>query len=92
MSLRRFFAFQRGRELRARRRGAFVSWGLFERTSFSYAVRRRCCPIYSNFAEGFERDGNREVFAICLSSKARLGRLEASFSLPDFGYMDRGNI
>ncbi len=52
-------------------------------------LRKTVLSIYSNFAEGFERDGNREFSQFVSISKGSVGEARGQLLYAvDFGYLD----
>ena len=52
-------------------------------------LRKTVISIYSNFAEGFERDGNREFSQFVSISKGSVGEARGQLLYAvDFGYLD----
>src|ERR1700758_849268 len=52
-------------------------------------LRKTIISIYSNFAEGFERDGNREFSQFVSISKGSVGEARGQLLYAvDFGYLD----
>ena len=84
-----FEAFQKCRIL-VRAVGALVNNGTFSKDSVLVTqLRRTMLSIYSNFGEGFERDGNREFIQFLSISKASIGELCAQLLYAlDLGYLD----
>jgi len=85
-----FEAFQRCRDLvRAVadliKRGAF-----FQDIALAAQLRKTMLSIYSNFGEGFERDGNREFAQFVSISKGSVGEIRAQLLYAlDLGYLER---
>ena len=53
-------------------------------------LRKTMLSIYSNFGEGFERDGNREFAQFVSVSKGSVGELRAQLLYAlDLGYLER---
>ena len=76
--------------IRVRRCGAFESRGFFERPGFITQLRKTMLSIYSNFAEGFERDGNREFSQFVSIAKGSVGETRGQLLYAfDFGYLER---
>ena len=68
-----FFAFERCREF-VREVAEPLNLGVFSKDPvLVMRCGRRCCPIYSNFGEGFERDGNREFSQFVSIAKGSVG-------------------
>src|SRR5271165_1233066 len=54
------------------------------------ALRKTLLSVYSNFGEGFERDGNREFAQFVSIAKGSLGETRAQLIYAlDFGYLKR---
>jgi four helix bundle protein len=84
-----FDAFQRCRDF-ARAIAAPLNGGLFSRDPVLVTqLRKTVISIYSNFAEGFERDGNREFSQFVSISKGSVGEARGQLLYAvDFGYLD----
>jgi four helix bundle protein len=83
-----FDAFERCREF-ARGIAGHLSRGTFSKDPvLTTALRKTLLSIYSNFAEGFERDGNREFAQFVSIAKGSIGesRAQLIYAL-DFGYL-----
>ena len=83
-----FDAFERCREF-ARTVGAHLNRGAFTKDPvLSNALRKTLLSIYSNFGEGFERDGNREFAQFISIAKGSVGETRAQLIYAlDFGYL-----
>jgi four helix bundle protein len=83
-----FDAFERCREF-ARAIGAHLNGGAFTRDPILMtALRKTLLSIYSNFGEGFERDGNREFAQFVSIVKGSVGETRAQLVYAlDFGYL-----
>jgi four helix bundle protein len=83
-----FDAFQRCREF-ARGVGEQLNQGAFSKDPFlAAALRKTLLSIYSNFGEGFERDGNREFAQFVSIAKGSTGEARAQLMYAlDFGYL-----
>jgi four helix bundle protein len=84
-----FDAFQRCRDF-ARAVAVPVNKGVFSRDPvFVNHLRKTVLSIYSNFAEGFERDGNREFAQFVSITKASVEETRGQLLYAvDFGYLD----
>jgi four helix bundle protein len=83
-----FDAFERCREF-ARGVGGHLSRGTFSKDPvLTTALRKTLLSIYSNFGEGFERDGNREFAQFVSIAKGSMGesRAQLIYAL-DLGYL-----
>ncbi len=85
-----FDAFERCREF-ARAIGAHLNRGVFAKDPvLTNALRKTLLSIYSNFGEGFERDGNREFAQFVSIAKGSVGETRAQLIYAlDFGYLKR---
>ena len=83
-----FDAFERCREF-ARAIGAHLNRGVFAKDPvLSNALRKTLLSVYSNFGEGFERDGNREFAQFISIAKGSVGETRAQLIYAlDFGYL-----
>jgi four helix bundle protein len=83
-----FEAFQRCREF-ARAVSKPILAGTFSRDPvLVYQLRKSLLSVYSNFAEGFERDGNREFSQFVSISKGSVGEVRGQLLYAvDFGYL-----
>jgi four helix bundle protein len=84
-----FDAFERCREF-ARGVGKHLSRGAFSKDPvLTTALRKTLLSVYSNFGEGFERDGNREFAQFLSIAKGSLGETRAQLIYAlDFGYLN----
>jgi four helix bundle protein len=83
-----FDAFERCREY-ARGIAEHLNRGAFSKDPvLTNALRKTLLSAYSNFGEGFERDGNREFAQFVAIAKGSIGETRAQliFAL-DFGYL-----
>jgi four helix bundle protein len=72
-----FEAFERCREF-ARGIGRHLNRGTFSKDPvLTTALRKTLLSIYSNFGEGFERDGNREFAQFVSIAKGSIGESRA---------------
>jgi four helix bundle protein len=85
-----FESFQRCRNL-VRAVGDLVNRGTFSKDpALVYQLRKTMLSIYSNFGEGFERDGNREFAQFVSISKGSVGEIRAQLLYAlDLGYLER---
>ena len=83
-----FDAFQRAREF-ARALKIPLQKGTFSKdATLVYQMRRSILSIYSNFTEGFERDGNREFAQYVSISKGSVGEIRGQLLYAvDFDYL-----
>ena len=83
-----FDAFQLCRDF-ARAIAGPLNGGVFARDPVLVTqLRRTIISIYSNFAEGFERDGNREFSQFVSVSKGSVGEARGQLLYAvDFGYL-----
>ena len=83
-----FEAFQRCRDF-ARAVSKPILAGTFTRDAvLVYQLRKSLLSVYSNFAEGFERDGNREFSQFVSISKGSVGEVRGQLLYAvDFGYL-----
>jgi four helix bundle protein len=83
-----FDAFERSREF-ARGVGKYLSRGVFSKDPvLTTALRKTLLSVYSNFGEGFERDGNREFAQFLSIAKGSIGETRAQLIYAvDFGYL-----
>ena len=83
-----FDAFERCREF-ARAIGVYLKCGAFAKDPvLTNALRKTLLSIYSNFGEGFERDGNREFAQFVSIAKGSVGETRAQLVYAlDFGYL-----
>jgi four helix bundle protein len=84
-----FDAFQRCRDF-ARAIAEPLNGGVFSRDPVLVTqLRKTVISVYSNFAEGFERDGNREFAQFVSISKGSVGEARGQLLYAvDFGYLD----
>jgi four helix bundle protein len=84
-----FDAFQLCRDF-ARAIAVPLNGGVFSRDPVLPAqLRKTIVSIYSNFAEGFERDGNREFSQFVSISKGSVGEARGQLLYAvDFGYLE----
>jgi len=85
-----FEAFQKCREF-VRAVAELLNGGAFSKDPVLVTqLRKTMLSIYSNFAEGFERDGNREFAQFISITKGSVGetRGQLLYAL-DFGYLER---
>ena len=75
-----FDAFERAREF-ARALKIPLQKTFSKDPTLVYQMRKSILSIYSNFTEGFERDGNRE-FAQCRFLRVRLAKFAGSYCMP----------
>jgi four helix bundle protein len=85
-----FEAFQKCRHL-VRAVAAVINRGAFSKDiALAAQLRKTMLSIYSNFGEGFERDGNREFVQFVSVSKGSVGELRAQLLYAlDLGYLER---
>jgi four helix bundle protein len=85
-----FEAFQKCRNF-VRAAAAVINRGTFSKdTVLAAQLRKTMLSIYSNFGEGFERDGNREFVQFVSVSKGSVGELRAQLLYAlDLGYLER---
>ena len=83
-----FEAFHRCRDF-ARAVSKPILAGTFSRDPvLVYQLRKSLLSVYSNFAEGFERDGNREFSQFVSISKGSVGEVRGQLLYAlDFGYL-----
>jgi four helix bundle protein len=84
-----FDAFQRCRDF-ARAIAEPLNDGVFSRDPVLVTqLRKTVISVYSNFAEGFERDGNREFAQFVSISKGSVGEARGQLLYAvDFGYLE----
>jgi four helix bundle protein len=84
-----FDAFDRCRDF-ARAIGQHLTRGAFSKDPvLTTALRKTLLSIYSNFGEGFERDGNREFAQFVAIAKGSIGETRAQLIYAlDFGYLE----
>jgi four helix bundle protein len=85
-----FEAFERCRGF-ARGIAAQLNRGVFSKDPIlTAALRKTLLSVYSNFGEGFERDGNREFAQFVSIAKGSIGETRAQLIYAlDFGYLGR---
>jgi four helix bundle protein len=85
-----FDAFQKCRIL-VRAVADPVNRGVFSKDiALAAQLRKTMLSIYSNFGEGFERDGNREFVQFVSIAKGSVGELRAQLLYAlDLGYLER---
>jgi four helix bundle protein len=85
-----FEAFQRCRDL-VRAVADLVNRGAFSKDmALAAQLRKTMLSIYSNFGEGFERDGNREFVQFVSISKGSVGEIRPQLLYAlDLGYLER---
>ena len=85
-----FEAFQKCREF-VRAVAELLNRGDFSKEPVLVTqLRKTMLSIYSNFAEGFERDGNREFAQFVSITKGSVGETRAQLLYAlDFGYLER---
>jgi four helix bundle protein len=83
-----FDAFERCREY-ARGIAEHLNRGAFLKDpALTNALRKTLLSVYSNFGEGFERDGNREFAQFVAIAKGSVGETRAQLIYAlDFGYL-----
>ena len=83
-----FDAFERCREF-ARVIAGHLRNGVFSKYPvLTTALRKTLLSVYSNFGEGFERDGNREFAQFVSIAKGSIGETRAQLIYAlDFGYL-----
>jgi four helix bundle protein len=83
-----FDAFERCREY-ARGIAKHLNCGVFSKDPvLTNALRKTLLSVYSNFGEGFERDGNREFAQFVAIAKGSIGETRAQLIYAlDFGYL-----
>ena len=83
-----FDAFERCREF-AREIAGHLNRGAFAKDPvLATALRKTLLSVYSNFGEGFERDGNREFSQFVSIAKGSIGETRAQLIYAlDFGYL-----
>ena len=88
-----FDAFQLCRDF-ARAIAVPLNGGAFARDPvLATQLRKTIISIYSNFAEGFERDGNREFRQFVSTSKGSVGEARGQLLYAvDFGYLEEPNF
>jgi four helix bundle protein len=83
-----FDAFERCREF-ARAVAGHLNRGVFTKDPvLTTSLRKTLLSVYSNFGEGFERDGNREFAQFVSIAKGSVGETRAQLIYAlDFGYL-----
>jgi four helix bundle protein len=83
-----FDAFERCREL-GREIAGHLNRGAFSKDPvLTTALRKTLLSVYSNFGEGFERDGNREFAQFASIAKGSIGEIRAQLIYAlDSGYL-----
>ena len=83
-----FDAFERCRDF-ARSVATLLNSGAFSQDPvLTTALRKTVLSVYSNFGEGFERDGNREFAQFVSIAKGSIGEIRAQLIYAlDFGYL-----
>ena len=83
-----FDAFERCRDF-ARGIARHLNCGAFSKDPvLTTALRKTLLSVYSNFGEGFERDGNREFAQFVSIAKGSIGETRAQLIYAlDFGYL-----
>jgi four helix bundle protein len=70
-----FDAFDKARVV-VRRSARIIAEGAFKNDpTLIYQLRKSMLPIYANFSEGFERNGNREFLQFVSIAKGSLGEI-----------------
>jgi four helix bundle protein len=84
-----FDAFDRCRDF-ARGIALHLTRGTFSKDPvLATALRKTLLSVYSNFGEGFERDGNREFAQFVAIAKGSIGETRAQLIYAlDFGYLE----
>jgi four helix bundle protein len=84
-----FEAFQKCRTF-VRAIAVLIHQGVFSKDVFlATQLRKTMLSIYSNFGEGFERDGNREFIQFLSISKGSVGEVRAQLLYAlDLGYLE----
>ena len=85
-----FDAFQRAREF-ARALKIPLQKGAFSKDpALVYQMRKALLSVYSNFTEGFERDGNREFAQYVSIAKGSVGEIRGQLIYAvDFDYLQQ---
>jgi len=88
-----FEAFKKSRVL-VRAVGVLINRGVFSKDLvLATQLRKTMISIYSNFGEGFERDGNREFIQFLSISKGSVGELRAQLLYAfDLGYLEEESL
>ena len=85
-----FEAFQRCRDLVRAVADLINRGGFSQDIALAAQLRKTMLSIYSNFGEGFERDGNREFAQFVSISKGSVGEIRAQLLYAlDLGYLER---
>ena len=83
-----FDAFQRAREFATALKIPLQKGTFSKDATLVYQMRRSILSIYSNFTEGFERDGNREFAQYVSISKGSVGEIRGQLLYAvDFDYL-----
>jgi four helix bundle protein len=87
---KQFEAFQKCRHF-VRAVAVVINRGALSKDAvLALQLRKTMLSIYSNFGEGFERDGNREFVQFVSVSKGSVGELRAQLLYAlDLGYLER---
>jgi four helix bundle protein len=73
----------------ARDCSAFNSRDILQRSGSDDRIAKTLLSVYSNFGEGFERDGNREFAQFVAIAKGSIGETRAQLIYAlDFGYLE----
>ena len=85
-----FDAFQKCRSL-VRAVANLLNHGTFSKDiTLATQLRKTMLSVYSNFGEGFERDGNREFAQFVSIAKGSVGEIRAQLLYAlDLGYLER---
>jgi len=88
-----FDAFERAREF-ARALKIPLQKGTFSKDpTLVYQMRKSILSVYSNFTEGFERDGNREFAQYVSISKGSVGEIRGQLLYAvDFDYLPQTEL
>jgi four helix bundle protein len=83
-----FDAFERCREFAREIAGQLKRGAFCQDPVLTTALRKTLLSAYSNFGEGFERDGNREFAQFVAIAKGSIGETRAQLIYAlDFGYL-----
>src|SRR3984957_17442797 len=83
-----FDAFERCREFAREIAGQLKRGAFCQDPVLTNALRKTLLSVYSNFGEGFERDGNREFAQFVAIAKGSIGETRAQLIYAlDFGYL-----